>query len=213
MLPLTKKQLKLHRDSTECCICWKRFLKKFANDKHYRKSYGPHIIYAIAHSICNLRFDVPLEIPVSFYSGSNYDNNFIINQLANEFEWQFECVEESTEKYKTSSVPIEKEVTNIDKDGNGSVVTISYKIKFIDSVRLWQVHYQIFLIMLLKEFTKLNVEIVIVFLNMKVSKTIWWSINAYLTIKIIQTNLLLKLKKWFKNTFKFSKNDINKFIL
>ena len=33
------------------------------------------------------------------------------------------------------SVPTEKEVTNIDKDGNESVVTISYKIKFIDSAR------------------------------------------------------------------------------
>ena len=30
---------------------------------------------------------------------------------------------------------MEKEVTNIDKDGNESVVTISYKIKFIDSAR------------------------------------------------------------------------------
>ena len=39
------------------------------------------------------------------------------------------------EKYKTFSVPIEKEVTNIDKDGNESVVTISYKIKFFDSAR------------------------------------------------------------------------------
>ena len=39
------------------------------------------------------------------------------------------------EKYKTFSVPIEKEVTNIDKDGNESVVTISYKIKFFDSTR------------------------------------------------------------------------------
>ena len=27
----------------------------------------------------------------------------------------------------------EKEVTNIDKDGNESVVTISYKIKLVDS--------------------------------------------------------------------------------
>ena len=34
------------------------------------------------------------------------------------------------------STPIEKEVTNIDKDGNESVVTISYKIKFIDSARI-----------------------------------------------------------------------------
>ena len=42
---------------------------------------------------------------------------------------------ENTEKYKTFSVPIAKEVTNIDKDGNESFVTISYKTKFIDSAR------------------------------------------------------------------------------
>ena len=40
-----------------------------------------------------------------------------------------------TEKYKTFSVSIEKEVTNIDKYGNESVATISYKIKFIYSAR------------------------------------------------------------------------------
>ena len=33
------------------------------------------------------------------------------------------------------SIPVEKEVTDIDKDGNESVVTISYKIKFIDCAR------------------------------------------------------------------------------
>ena len=43
---------------------------------------------------------------------------------------------EHTEKYITFSVPIEKEVTKIDKYGNGSVVTISYKLIFIDSARL-----------------------------------------------------------------------------
>ena len=42
---------------------------------------------------------------------------------------------ENTEKYKTFSAPIEKEVTNIDNDGNESVVTISYEIKSIDSAR------------------------------------------------------------------------------
>ena len=31
MLPLTKKELKLHQDATECYICGKRF---FANDKN-----------------------------------------------------------------------------------------------------------------------------------------------------------------------------------
>ena len=46
-----------------------------------------------------------------------------------------ECLGENTEKYKKFSVPIEKELTNIDKDGNEIVVTISYKMKFIDSAR------------------------------------------------------------------------------
>ena len=31
----------------------------------------------------------------------------------------------NTEKYKTFSIPIENKVTNIDKDGNENVVTIS----------------------------------------------------------------------------------------
>ena len=37
----------------------------------------------------------------------------------------------NTEKYKTLSVAIEKEVTKIDKDGNETVVTISHKIKLL----------------------------------------------------------------------------------
>ena len=65
--------------------------------------------------------------------------------------------------YETFSIPIEKEATKNDKDGNESVVTISYKIKFIDSARFMQDHYQILLIISQKEFIKLNVKIVIVF--------------------------------------------------
>ena len=53
---------------------------------------------------------------------------FVIKELAHEFEGQFECLGENKEKYKTFSVP------KIDKDGNESVETISYKIKFIDSI-------------------------------------------------------------------------------
>ena len=78
---------------------------------------------------------MPNEIPVVFHNGSNYDYHFIIKELAKKFEGKFECLGENTEKYKTFSVPIEKEVTNIDKVGNESVVTISYKIKYIDSAR------------------------------------------------------------------------------
>ena len=79
---------------------------------------------------------MPNEIPVVFHNGSNYDYHFIIKELANEFEGQFECLGENTEKYKTFSIPIKEEVTDIDKECNESVVTISYSIKFVDSPRL-----------------------------------------------------------------------------
>ena len=110
-----------------------------------------------AHSIRNLRFTVPNEIPVVFHNGSNYDYRFIIKELANEFEGQFECLGENTEKYKTFSIPIEKKITKIDKDGNESVFTMSYKVTFIDNARF------ILLIVSRKKFIKFNIKIVIFF--------------------------------------------------
>ena len=81
-----------------------------------------------AHNICNLRYKVPKEIPVVFHNGSTYDYHFIIKELAKEFEGNFECLGESTEKYITFSVPIKKKIENKDLE-------ITYKIKFIDSYR------------------------------------------------------------------------------
>ena len=87
------------------------------------------------HSISNLKFNVPNEIPVVFHNRSNYDYYFLIKERANGFEQQFEYLGKNTEKYKTFSATIKKEVPKIDKDGNESVVTICYKIKLIDSAR------------------------------------------------------------------------------
>ena len=55
------------------------------------------------------------EIPVVFHNGSNYDYHFIIKELENEFKRQFEYLGENIQKYKTFSVPIEKEVTKLIK--------------------------------------------------------------------------------------------------
>ena len=60
----------------------------------------------------------------------------IIKELAKEFEGEFECLGENTEKYTTFSVPIKKEITKKDKNGKDMIIKISYKIKFIDSFRL-----------------------------------------------------------------------------
>ena len=58
---------------------------------------------------------MPNEIPVVVNNGSNYNYHFIIKELADEFEREFECLGENTEKYKTFFVPIEKEVIKLIK--------------------------------------------------------------------------------------------------
>ena len=69
---------------------WKKVLEMFANDKNYRKvSY--HCLYAskyrgTAHSIFNLKINVPNEFPGVSYNGSNHHYHFIIKELANDFE-------------------------------------------------------------------------------------------------------------------------------
>ena len=97
---------------TECYICGTRFLKKFTNNKSYqniRDHY--HFIgkyRGAAHSVCILRYNMPNKSPVVFHNGSKYDYHFIMKELAKEFEGQFECLGENTDKYKTFSIPIEK---------------------------------------------------------------------------------------------------------
>ena len=70
-----------------------------------------------------------------FHNGSTYDYHFIVKELVEEFEGEFECLGENTEKYITFSVPIKKEITKKDKDGNDKTRKISYKINFIDNFR------------------------------------------------------------------------------
>ena len=88
-----------------------------------------------ALSLCNLQYSLPKKIPIVFHNGSNYDYHFIIKELAEEFRKQFTCLGENTEKYITFTVPIEKEVTRIDKNGEEITKNISYILQFIDSVR------------------------------------------------------------------------------
>ena len=79
------------------------------------------------HSICNLRYKISKEISVAFHDVSTYDYHFIIKELAKEFEGQFECLGENTEKYTTFLVPIKKELDNRK--------TITSELKFIDGFR------------------------------------------------------------------------------
>ena len=70
-----------------------------------------------------------------FYNGWNCYYHFIIKQPAKEFEWEFNCLRENTEKYKTFSVPITKEIKRIGKDGEKTTTIISHKLQFTGSAR------------------------------------------------------------------------------
>ena len=99
-----------------------------------------------------MRDKVPKEIPVVFHNDSKYDYHFIIKELVEEFENNFECLGENIEKYMTFSVPLKKKIENKN-------IEITYKIKFIDSYRFSHHRYLNLLTIYLKEFIIINVLI------------------------------------------------------
>ena len=112
-----------------CYICKKEFGK--SDKKNYKvRDHCHHTgkYRGAAHNICNLRHKVRKEITVVFHNGSTYDYHFIIKELVKEFEGNFDCLGENTEKYITFSVPLKKKIDNKNLE-------ITYKIKFIDSFR------------------------------------------------------------------------------
>ena len=131
MIPLKIKEEIHHNKQKICYICEKEF---DTNDKkHYKVKDHCHYTgkyRGAAHNICNLRYKIPKEIPIVFHNGSTYDYRFIIKELVKEFEGNFECLGENTEKYTMFSAPLKKKINNKNK-----TLEIKYKIKFIDSYR------------------------------------------------------------------------------
>ena len=207
MIPLTTEEKIYHNKQNICYICKKEFNN---NDKknykvrdhcHYTCKYR-----GAAHNICNLRYKVSKEIPIVFHNGSTYDYHFIIKELVKEFEGNFECLGENTEKYITFSVPIKKKIERKDLE-------ITYKIKFIDSYR----------------FMSSSLSKLVDKLSEGIHNNKCLDCNSCLDyIKIKNEKLLLKcfncnnyyknkfnqdLIKKLKNTYIFYDNDLNKFVL
>ena len=158
-----------------------------------------------AHSKCNLKHKIPKNIPIIFHNGSKYDYHFIIRELASEFEGNFECLGENTEKYVTFSVPIKKRIENKNMD-------VTFKIKFIDSFRFMATS----LSKLVDNLTegihndKCNkCESNLCFVNV---------MNETLTFKCVdckkeyKKDINNKLKERFSNVYEFCGYDMNKFI-
>ena len=206
MISLTIKEEIYHNKQKICYICKKEFNK---NDKKQQK-VRDHCHYTgkyrgAAHNICNLRYKVPKEMPVVFHNGSTYDYHFTIKELVKEFDGNFECLGENTEKYVTFSVPLKKKIKNKD-------IEITYKKKFIDSYR----------------FMSSSLSKVVDNLSEGIHNNKYVDCNFCLDyIKIKNKKLLLKcfncnayyrkkfnkdLIKKIKKTYSFCNNDIIKFV-
>ena len=110
MIPLTNEEKESYEKQKVCYIC----KKEFSTDKKYRK-VRDHCHYigkfrGATHNNCNLRYEIPKEIPVVFDNGSTHDYHLIIKKLAKECKGKFDSLGEITEKYITISVPIYKKM-------------------------------------------------------------------------------------------------------
>ena len=208
MVSLTTEE-KIHYNKQKICYICK---KEFNNNDKKQQKVKDHCHYTgkyrgAAHNICNLRYKVPKEIPVVFHNSSTYDYHFIIKELVKEFDGNFDCLGENTEKYITFSVPLKKKIEN------KASIEINYKTKFIDSCRFMSSSLSK-LVDHLSEGIHNNkcsdCESNLDFIKMK---------NEKLLLKCFNCNSYYKKKfnkdliKKSKNTYSFCNNDLNKFVL
>ena len=202
MIPLTKEEEDNYNKENICYIS----KKEFNNDKvrdhcHFTVKYR-----GAAHNTCNLRYKIPKNIPVIFHNGSTYDYHFIIKELAREFDGNFECLGENTEKYITFSVPIKKRIEN-------KIIDITYKIKFIGSFRF-----------MATSLSKLVDNLTDNIHNNKCDKyksnlSFVKAVNEKLIFKCIdcekeyEKEFNKELLERFSNTYESCDNDLNKFLI
>ena len=140
-----------------------------------------------------------------FHNGSTYDYHFIIKELAEESEGQFEYLGENTEKYITFSVPIKKELDN------GKLIT--FKIKFSDSFRFMSSS----LSNLVDNFSQelhsdkcTDCKSCLDYMMFKYDQLIFTCFECKKNYKKYFNKELIKK---FTNIYEFCNGDINKFIL
>ena len=211
MIPLTKKEEKHHNKQKICYICKKEFNTDDSDKKHYKVKghcYYMRKYRGATHNICNLRYRIPKEIPVVFHNGSTYDYHFIIKNLVKEFNGNFECLGENTEKYITFSVPLKKEIKNKNK-----IIEITYKIMFIDSYRFMSTSLSKLVDNLsegIHNNTCVDCKSCLDYMKTKDKKLIF---RCFTCKKNYEKDFNKELIKVFANTYSLCNNDLNKFVL
>ena len=207
MTSLTTTKKIYHNEQEICYMCKNEFDKN--NKKHYKvRDHCHHTrkYRGAAHDICNLRYKIPKEIPVVFHNESIYDYHFIIKELVKEFDGNFECLGENTEKYITFSVPIKKKIENKN-------IEITYKIKFIDSYRFMSMPLSKLIDNLSEQIhnnTCINCKSCLDYIRTKNEKLIFKCFNCK---TYYEKGFNKELIKRFVSTYEFCNKTLNKFIL
>ena len=133
--------------------------------------------------------------------------------MAEEFEGEFECLGENTEKYITFSITIKKEITKKGKNGNDKITKISYKIKFIDSYRFMSTSLSSRVSNLsegLHNDWRIDCKSCLDYMTTKDEELIF---RCFSCKKNYEKNFNKDLIQRFANTYEFCNGDLNTFIL
>ena len=163
---------------------------------HYTGNYR-----GAAHNIRNLRYKIPKEIPIVFHNGSTYDYHFIIKELVQESDGNFECLGENTEKYITFSVLIKKKIENKDIEitYNSFRFMATSLSKLVDNLTE-DIHYD----------KCVDCKSDLTYMKVMDETLIFRCFNCKKNYKKEINNELIKR---FASTYKFSNNDLNKFVM
>ena len=211
LIPLTKKEEKHHNKQKVCYICKKEFNTDNIDKKDHKVKDHCHYTgkyRGAAHNICNLRYKIPKEIPIVFHNGSTCDYHFKIKELVKEFDGNFECLGENTEKYIMFSVPIKKEIKNKNK-----VIEVTYKIKFIDSFRFMSTSLSKLVDNLSEGLHNNRCADCKSSLDYMITKDERLIFRCFTCKNNYEKEFNKELIKRFANTCNFCDNDLNKFIL
>ena len=115
--------------------------------------------------MCNWKYYTPKEISVVFHNRPNYDYHFIIKNPVKEFSWEeLFCLKKDLIVFSSNKNLVKEEK----KLGQSSYPT-NYNLLIVWN--LLQVYYQILLIILVKKFIKLNVNMNMIMKNVQNRET------------------------------------------
>ena len=165
----TKEQQESYENAKICYICRKNLKINILRTKNIIKlditvtAKGNY--RSAAHTRITSKCSVPKIIPIAFCNGSNYDDHFIIKELAEQFKSNSLIQEKTLE----NTVPIKKDVTRINKNGEEDAKHDPTYYNLLIVKDLQQARYQILSIILLKELIKLELNTGTITKNLKLS--------------------------------------------